>query len=501
VSPSVYETGRVVTLAPWLRGQATRVSWLLRQQNPDGRWGGPGAYGLVPTLSATEALLTTARRLADGKPSTIRGLSTVDRGAVVQAAVRGLSALRTLLRPTDLDLPDMPAIDLIAPALVQEINSHLAADRARPLTGVMPRSRALPSHPRLGGERLARLRASVRAGHLLPDKLVHALEVLGDEARGVRGVMPAVGGTVGASPAATAAWLGSSQPRSASSRHHLDELVGRTGGPVPCGLPITAFERSWVLSELGRAGLLAPARPRDIVSGLAGALRAGAVAAGPGLPADADTTSASLYAMALAGRPHPVDALWAFETPTHFCTWPGEDGASPTVNAHVLEALVTATATPRVDRAVRRVCRWLVDQQHPEGSWSDRWHASPYYATWCCALALARAGAQRASLVRAARWVLDSQRPDGSWGLWAGTAEETAYSVMVLTAAEAAPGHRLPRLAEAITRGNRYLRERVVAKSLPEGPAMWHDKDLYRPDAIIEGAVLAALHGSDRHKG
>src|SRR5205814_1748241 len=59
VSPSVYETGRVVALAPWLTGHVMRVVYLVTTQRPDGRWGpADDGYALVPTLSATDALLS-----------------------------------------------------------------------------------------------------------------------------------------------------------------------------------------------------------------------------------------------------------------------------------------------------------------------------------------------------------------------------------------------------------------------------------------------------------
>ncbi|NED52435.1 prenyltransferase, partial [Micromonospora aurantiaca] len=61
-SPSVYETGRLVALAPWLDGHDRRMAWLLARQRPDGGWGGPGGYALVPTLSAVEALLAVLHR-------------------------------------------------------------------------------------------------------------------------------------------------------------------------------------------------------------------------------------------------------------------------------------------------------------------------------------------------------------------------------------------------------------------------------------------------------
>jgi halimadienyl-diphosphate synthase len=52
-SPSIYESGRLVTLAPWLTGHGDRIEYLLSRQRLDGGWGPPDGYALVPTLSAT----------------------------------------------------------------------------------------------------------------------------------------------------------------------------------------------------------------------------------------------------------------------------------------------------------------------------------------------------------------------------------------------------------------------------------------------------------------
>jgi hypothetical protein len=516
VSPSVYETGRLVALSPGLTGHDQRIGYLLRAQRPDGAWGSPEpGYALVPTLSATDALLATLRPGA---------LGPVDVAATVGLRVlfrwlRGPAAL------TRADLPDLPAIELIVPSLVRSINRRLdAMGDTPPGEGWWPGSERLLCPAGVDGAPLDMISARLAAGGDLPRKLLHALEVVPDAARGHRTVRPETTGTVGASPAATAAWLGDpgAAPPGSPARRFLEEAVRPHDGPVPCGLPVTVFERGWVLSWLVRAGIdLTP--PPELLDDLVATLGPAGTAAAAGLPRDADTTAGALYALALTGRPQPPDSLWEFELDTHFCTWPGEDGDSITTNAHVLEAFgqyARVQRRPEGDTARRaatiaKVAAWLRERQRADGSWHDRWHASPYYATACAALALhAFGGPESAGAVeRAVRWTLATQRADGSWGRWGGTAEETAYAVqlLLLTRPGAAPvggayvilntgpaNRPEPGLLKAAERGCDHLM-RVPAD--PDDPALWHDKDLYRPAAIVRAAMLAALHLGHRWLG
>ncbi|WP_433125752.1 prenyltransferase [Micromonospora sp. CA-240977] len=478
VTPSVYETGRVVADAPWLTGHDRRLRYLLDAQRPDGGWGGAGGYAVVPTASAVEALL-----------GTLRGSPVAGPNGLATAAGRGWGVLAEWLgRGTP--LPDTPAADLIVPALVRRINDHLAFFAAR---GDRRFADGLAALPGVDQRRLDAVHALLASGRPVPQKLVHAFEVLGPVAYRHAGVAP-VAGAIGASPAATAAWVGDPAAPGAdpAALAYLRAAVGPLDGPVPCCTPITVFERAWTLSNLARAEV--PVRPAPkLIAELVAALGPQGASTGPGLPADADTTSVTLYALARLG--HPVDpaSLDHFDLGTHFCTWQGEDGRSVTTNAHVLEALGwharhTSAGASRHAGRVAALAGWLRDEQQPDGSWTDRWHASPYYATSCAVTALDRyapADIAGSAVDRAVDWLVATQRADGAWGRWAGTAEETAYALHVLLGVRrpARPG-----VVEAIGRGLRHLTE---VDDQHEHPPLWHDKDLYGPVLIVRSAVLA----------
>ncbi|MFB4313698.1 prenyltransferase/squalene oxidase repeat-containing protein [Actinomadura sp. 21ATH] len=531
-SPSVYETGRLVSLAPWLSGQPERLRYLVRAQRADGAWGLPhDGYALVPTLSATEALLGALDGPEDpaGPP----------RAELLKAADQGLRRLHGMLASGRVeDVPDMPAIEHITPYLIERINVRTAGGGAGTAAGLGAGSGPpagleswqdagpLRAPEGMGGELLHLVRELLAEGRSVPQKLLHALEIAGGTARAAPSVRPEPSGTVGASPAATAAWLGGpgtadGPARAAerrSARAYLEAAVARYGGPVPVATPISEFERGWVLGWLARAGVPVPAPPGvldRLLAELTAALGESGTGGGAGLPPDADSSSGVLYALSLLGRPYPPDLLWKYETETHFCTWQGEDGISITTNAHVLEAFGHyLESTGGGERAVRyaataaKVSSWLCDQQDDDGAWRDRWHASPYYATACAVPALDDFGtgprAARA-VDRARRWVLETQRPDGSWGRWDGTAEETAYALQTLLLPGRPPGEDVLEAARgAVARGAAYLRGAALQFSQTghepfnfmevSEPTLWHDKDVYHPTTIVRTAIVAALH-------
>ncbi|MQA06953.1 MAG: prenyltransferase [Pseudonocardiaceae bacterium] len=489
-SPSVYETGRVVTFAPELAGHLERVQFLLDRQHEDGSWGGPDEYRLVPALSATEALLSTLRNTPDSDP--------VPHAPLVRAAATGLDWLFSQLNGTHrVTFPDTVAVEIVVPGLIDEINTHLDRLDDDPLPGLDPwRGTARLVVPDGAAcELLSRLREAVEHGRSLPTKVLHSLEVLGNSVHGASFVEP-LHGVVGCSPAATAVWLGDRITREVDhpSVRYLVAVQELAGGPVPVAAPVTVFERSWVLSTLASAGF-AFSPPSELVAELHDAFGELGAAGGLGLPPDADDTSTVLHALAQLENPRSPNCLWNYEADGHFSCFPNERTPSTSTNAHALQAfgsyLISESAeASRCLEAIGKISPWLCAQQEAEGNWWDKWHASPYYATACCAVSLAEYGVSDAAkaVAKAVDWVLGSQRADGSWGRWAGTYEETAYAVQILLRARGPRWHRDIRHATA--RGCDFL---LRSDPNEEHPALWHDKDLYTPIRIVRAEGLAAL--------
>ncbi|MFD8606629.1 hypothetical protein AMK14_14195 [Streptomyces sp. TSRI0445] len=468
-SPSVYETARMVASAPWLEGHRQRVEFLLAQQHEDGTWGGPAAYGLLPTLSAVDALLSVA--------------GSEDAPRVAGAVESGLAALAGRF-PRNAELPDTIAVELLVPWLIEQIDQRLSRMDDR---GGLPGRLDL----RADTGTLNGIRELLRQHTGIPEKTWHSLEALGAPA--VRsGTVTPMGGAVGASPAATAAWLGDPPHTDAVKEclEYLRQTQARHGGPVSGITSINYFELAWVVTALSGSGLDVDF-PAQIADTLRTALGGNGLSAGPGLPADSDDTSAALHALDLLGKPESVDCLWDYDTGRYFTCFPKERTPSTSTNAHILVALADrrGQGDTRCDEAAERVGGWLVEQQEPDGRWTDKWHASPYYATACGAAALARLDGPRtsAALDDAIRWVLNTQHTDGSWGRWEGTGEETAYALQVLNHRAAQDRSAL----EAIRAGRAFLSGHVEGGR--ENPPLWHDKDLYTPVRVIRAEILGTL--------
>jgi squalene cyclase len=259
-------------------------------------------------------------------------------------------------------------------------------------------------------------------------------------------------------------------------------------------MPITVFERAWVLTALTAVGIDVMV-PQELVSSLHAAFGELGVAAGPGLAPDSDDTAVALYALAQLGSPRSLDCLLSYQVDAHFSCFPDERTPSVSANAHILQVFGKYLERDlpgrfRYHAVMSKLSEWLRDCQEADGSWRDKWHASPYYATACCATVLYRhsRSASISTVTRAVEWLLSSQRGDGSWGRWTGTYEETAYAVQTLLQTRVSRADSA--VEQAAARGCRFLKRSGDQKH----PPLWHGKDLYTPIRVVRAEGLAALH-------
>ncbi|MEU1820306.1 prenyltransferase/squalene oxidase repeat-containing protein [Streptomyces roseifaciens] len=457
------------------------LQWLQERQHPDGSWGGRIALPadrLTSTLAAVCALADYAETTPPGP-----------YGWVAGALKRGTGHLKSLAREWRTGPHEPIGFEFVVPELTRRLRAH----------GVDLPAQAWPDIHALRRDKLARM-AAASAGSFSPSgafasslspSLRYCMEVAPDEAfAGAAPALQSPGGSVGCSPAATAAlWRSTGDARALA---YLDHLAHRSrDGGAPEVHPVEAFETGWSLYHLGRAGLLPPSAAHHLEA-LAGELdRRGWVGFSREFPVpEADTTAMTINLLPHLGvvAASRLGLLLRYEADDHFFHYPGERGASVSVNARLLEAFNHAPGMHGPQR--RKLIRFLLESRAADGSWLDKWHMSPYYATAHVCFALGRFASAEGPLTRTHEWLLDTQHPNGSWGAGGGQPEETAYAILAL---DALAGGDLPLPARTSHLAHRYL-----VPYLDAGPdafaELWLGKSLYTPIAVVQSAVIAAAH-------
>jgi hypothetical protein len=348
--------------------------------------------------------------------------------------------------------------------------------------------------------RLTRLRNAVCLGKPLPIQLFYSLEVLGSALDYVHDVRD-INGVFGGSPAATIAMLRRSQTKQQRSITFISEMAARLGGALPVATQLDTFERSWLIHYLIQAGIpVSDDLARAAAKYFTACLGSRGASFTPGQIPDADNSAVVLCVLSALGYPVDPVCLLTYEDETCFRCYDGEQNSSVSTNAHILEAFGIyrtrcCLSIPKYQQAMAKISTYLLSVQRQDGSWIDKWHVSPYYATACSVLALQHYGMSdtTTALNRAIAWVLRTQRDDGSWGLWCGTLEETAYALQMLLLAGQSEETVVTR--RAVRRGERFLIKHLNAPPNDSvHTQLWHGKELYEPRRIVRAAVLSALY-------
>lgn len=505
ISSGIYDTAIAVKCLPLPLRPTGAIAHLLQHQQADGSWGQHPSvsYRLVPTVAATCALLHLLLEAIQEESK----LTVIETYA--QAARQGLSFLLTALQGHPV-FPDTVAIELILPALCQEIVEVIQALHTSSMgSAIFPclddlHARLLTPLSPLARKPREQMRARVRQEGILPAQVSHCLEILGDELSEIASFfLPQSYGILGGSPAATAAVIAQTPLKMSHSLSQLATVAERFAGALPVAYPITILERSWVLFFLLQAGMVLPEDVQGfMIPYLQRCLGPQGTSYAEGLLPDADDTGVVLAVLSDLGAPGNLSCLWPYEAEKYFYCMLGERNPSVSTNAHVLDALSRhlqkgQSLGGRIEQAIHKCIKYLLTEQRPDGSWLDKWHASPYYATICCIGALRSFETYdvQQALQRACTWILETQRENGSWGQWGSTLEETACALIALILAH--PDRRAYR--RSVQKGRAFLLKHMLASSeAPERTPLWHGKELYEPTRVVQAGVLAALYLSGR---
>jgi len=437
--------------------------WLLRNQHPDGAWGTelPFAHDrLICTLSALVTLASSSYRRAESEPAARRAILYLNNGT-----------------PNIREDPhETVGFELLLPELVRQ---------AKALDLKLPYNEWAFVEA-IKADKLQRIPPIAVYGGTTP--LTFSLEYLGDR------VMPSLvtrsqasNGSYGASPSATA-YVYLRAPNEEAEAYLRKVLELSPDGGVISAYTIRTFELAWVLRNLSPV--------RDELPDFDACVRRlqsdwtpdGIGFTENGTVPDADDTAVTLWVLRSSGLTVDTAVFELFEGQDYFYTYAYERNPSVTSNAHILSALRLYPASPTHRRMIVKILQYLRSARADGPYWLDKWQVSPFYATGQTVSAVS--GLSPEISRPAVEWLLDQQHPDGSWGYGEGTEEETALAAdALIIAGEHDPG--VAALAqEGVDRGVDWLMTSFKALTRP---GLWVAKSLYKPENIVQSQILGTL--------
>ena len=472
MSSSAYDTAWIALLGeiePSLSNLA--LGWLNTNQLPDGSWGAAEPFyyhdRIICTLAAMIALYRRGKRSADSRQIALglRALETMTDGAT-----KGLMA-----DPSGATV----GFEMIVPTLICEAEQlGIIKQQGDRILGRISHQRELKM-AKLAGHKINRYVTPSFSAEMAGVDGIELLEV---------DALQESNGSIANSPSATAYFVVQVKPSEPGAMAYLRRITSADGG-TPDFAPIDVFESAWTLWNLSLLGdldaaTLALCQPQLDFLERTWQVGFGVGTASEGTLLDGDDTSLVYNVLTHFGRRLDIEAVLSYEDEEAFRCFSLEADPSISANIHVLGALRQA-GFDRRHPSVQKVLNFLQKNRRSNEFWSDKWHASPYYATSHAIINCL--GFDDEMSREAADWMMKTQKPDGSWGFFHfSTAEETAYCVQALAVWKRSGG-KVPGAVFKLAAG--WLKDHID----PPYPSLWIGKCLYSPENVIRSVIQSAL--------
>jgi halimadienyl-diphosphate synthase len=471
MSSTAYDTAWVARLGeidPVLSNRA--MEWICDNQLRDGSWGARDIYyyhdRVICTLAAMIALNYRGRRMHD-KTQIERGLEALEK--VTSGATEGLAS-----DPNGATV----GFEMIVPTLVTEAEKlGIIKQQGDRILGRMSQMR-LKKIEKLAGIKISRLVTPAFSSEMagLDGQAMLDVENLQES-----------NGSVGNSPSATAYMALYLKQNDSASINYLHKWISSSGG-TPDVAPFDIFEPAWILWNISLLSTL----DEKWVSLFQPHLdylyshwhdENGIGHASEYTPKDSDDTGLVFELLSRFNYKVDIKSVLHYEEAAYFRCFALESNPSVSANIHVLGALRQA-GFDHNHPSVQKVLGFLNSTQLETGSFLDKWHASPYYATSHAIIACQ--GYDNDLCQKGIEWITQNQNEDGSWGHYKPTAEETAYAIQALCIWKRS---KKSVTSDSIQRGIDWLTQHADAPYEP----LWIGKALYCPELVVRSAILSAL--------
>ena len=372
LTSSIYNTAWVSMISKHVDGECRWLfpecfQYILDSQLSQGGWQthtpgeagiAAGSDGIIVTMAALLALQTHKTS------SQVVGASIAHD--LDQRISNATSTLRSMLQGWDVRSCDNVSFEITVPAHLEMLEMHgldfsFAGRQILMDKRQQKMSRFKPEH--LYGKTVTSLLYSLEAliGKVDFDRIAHHKTK----------------GSMMSSPASTAAYLMNTSVWDEESEQYLRSALST--GTVPYAWPTNIFEINWVVKTFLAGGLtpdyLGLSQLNVIAEYVENILRQqdGIVGWAPGLICEADDTSSAIYILNMLGRPtYPDGLLAAFESKDRFRCFTLDGNSSPSVNSHVLKALLHTPSPSIYQSQILKAASFICDCWW-DGNMDDKW--------------------------------------------------------------------------------------------------------------------------------